>query len=255
MTCAELGGELDSLSGIVTAQGACPEGTDVAEITMPCEEGEYALDALWVQRVRDDGSYDEAEQLTDDECITPADLAAQARREFKTMKIEAPVATMQGNPPMIVNVHYPAYTSATAQDRTVTLLGVPVVIRADPAEFTWNFDDPYSGGDTLTTTDPGRPWHEGDPTPDKSWVGHTYSRLGTPGEDAGTAVDDNGNAYRTGVAVALTTTWQGRFRVQGTSTWTDIPGTITTTSTTGPTTVTEARTRLVCDDLDGNTVC
>lgn len=256
VTCAELGADLDALSGIVTAPGACPEGTDIAEITVPCEDGEYALDALWVQRVQADGSYGDPEQLTDDECITPADLATEARREFKTMKITAPVATVQGNPPMIVNVHYPAYTTAAPQDRTVTLLGVPVVIRAEPTEFTWNFDDPHSSaGTTLTTTDPGRPWREGDPTPDESWVGHTYSRLGTPGQDAGTAVDDKGNTYRTGVTVSLTTTWQGRFRVQGTSTWTDIPGAITTTSTTDPTTVTEARTRLVCDDLEGTSTC
>ncbi|MEU2200638.1 hypothetical protein [Isoptericola sp. NPDC019482] len=256
MTCGTLGEDLDALSGIVTAPGACPDGTDVVEITMPCEDGEYALDALWVQRAREDGTFDEAEQLTEDECVSPAEIAAAVQREFKTMKVAAPEATMQGNPPMVVNVHYPAYTTAAPQDRTVTLLGVPVVIRAEPTEFTWDFDDPYSAdGSTLTTTSPGRPWHEGDATPDGSWVGHTYTRLGTPGQDPGTAVDAEGDAYRAGVTVTLTTTWQGRFRIQGTSTWTDIPGTISTTSTTAPTTVTEARTRLVCEDLDGNAVC
>jgi len=256
VTCGVLGESLDALSDIVTAPGACPEGTDIVEITTSCADGEYALDALWVQRVRDDGTYGDAEQLTEDECITPADIARQARREFRTMKIKAPKATMQGNPPMVVNVRYPAYTTAAPQDRTVTLLGVPVVIRAEPTEFTWDFDDPHStGASTLTTTSPGRAWQEGDPLPDESWVGHTYDRLGTPGEDADTAVDDNGNVYRTGVGVTLTTTWQGRFRVQGTSTWIDIPGTITTTSTTAPTTVTEARTRLVCDALTGSTTC
>ena len=256
VTCGTLGEDLDSLSGIVTAPGACPEGTDVVEITTPCEDGEYALDALWVQRVRENGTYDDAEQLTEDECISPADVARQAQREFKSMKIRAPEATVQGNPPMVVNVHYPAYTTAAPQDRTVTLLGVPVVLRAEPTEYAWDFDDPYSStGSTLTTTSPGRPWHEGDATPDESWVGHTYSQLGTPGENAGTAVDDKGNVYRDGVTVSLTTTWQGRFRVQGTSDWTDIPGTISTTSTTGPTTITEARTRLVCEDLEGNDVC
>jgi len=256
VTCGTLGENLDALSGIVTAPGACPEGTDVVEITTPCEDGEYALDALWVQRVQEDGSYGEAEQLSDDQCITPADIAAQALREFKTMKIQAPEATMQGNPPMVVNVHYPAYTTAAPQDRTVTLLGVPVVLRAEPTEFTWDFDDPHSpGGSTLTTTSPGRAWHQGDATPDESWVGHTYTRLGTPGQDPGTGVHAEGDTYRSGVAVTLTTTWQGRFRVQGTSDWTDIPGTITTTSTTAPTTVTEARTRLVCEDLEGNATC
>ncbi|WP_344248924.1 hypothetical protein [Isoptericola hypogeus] len=223
---------------------------------MPCEDGDYELAALWVQRVQPDGSYGDPEQLTEDQCVTPADLAAQARRAFATMKIPTPEATVQGGEPMLVNVRYPAYTTADAQDRDVTLLGVPVVIRAEPVEFAWDFDDPYSAdGDTLVTTDPGRPWTEGDPAPDESWIGHTYSRLGTPGNDAGTAVDADGDVYRTGVSVSLTTTWQGRFRVQGTSTWTDIPGAITTTSTTEPATVTEARTRLVCDDTRGSTTC
>ncbi|MFD6526696.1 MULTISPECIES: hypothetical protein [unclassified Isoptericola] len=256
VTCGTLGEELDSLKDVFKAPGACPEGSDIAEITTPCKEGEYALDALWVQRVREDGTYDKPEQLTDDQCVTPADIAAAARREFRTMKIPTPKATLQGNPPMVVNVHYPAYTSAAPQERQVELLTVPVIIRAEPTEFTWDFDDPYSaGGTTLVTTDPGHPWHTGDPLPDATWVGHTYTRLGTPGTDPGTHEDEHGNAYRTDVTVTLTTTWQGRFRVQGSSTWTDIPGTLTTTSTTTPTTVTEARTRLVCDDLDGHSTC
>ncbi|MFE7407285.1 hypothetical protein [Isoptericola sp. NPDC057559] len=214
------------------------------------------LAALWVQRARAGGEYDAPEQVADGQCVTPADIAAEARREFRSMKIPTPEATLQGNPPMVVNVHYPAYTSAAPQDREVELLTVPVVIRAEPTEFAWDFDDPFSaGGGTLVTTDPGRAWRSGDPLPDASWVGHTYSRLGTPGTDAGTAEDEHGNAYRTGVGVSLTTTWQGRFRVQGASTWTDIPGTITTTSTTPATTVTEARTRLVCDDLADTSTC
>jgi len=253
VTCLDLAGT-NYLKDIATAPGACDNGKTGFVTDPDCDD--LWLAPLWVQRLRNNGTYDQPEKIDDGQCITPADIAAQARREFRTMKIPTPKATLQGNPPMVVNVHYPAYTSAAPQERQVELLTVPVVIRADPAEFTWDFDDPYStGGTTLTTTDPGRPWHTGDPLPDTTWVGHTYTRLGTPGTDPGTLEDEHGNAYRTDVTVSLTTTWQGRFRVQGSSTWTTIPDTLTTTSTTTPTTVTEARTRLVCDDLDGHSTC
>ncbi|MFD6176387.1 MULTISPECIES: hypothetical protein, partial [unclassified Isoptericola] len=236
--------------------GACPANRRAIRQELDCPPDTFPLAPLWVQRVRNDGTYDKPEKIDDGQCITPADIAAAARREFRTMKIPTPKATLQGNPPMVVNVHYPAYTSAAPQESQVTLLTVPVIIRAEPTEFTWDFDDPHSAdGTTLVTTDPGHPWHTGDPLPDTSWVGHTYTRLGTPGTDPGTHEDEHGNAYRTDVTVTLTTTWQGGFRVQGSSTWTDIPDTLTTTSTTTPTTVTEARTRLVCDDLDGHSTC
>lgn len=252
-TCATLS-DIDTIQAIATAPGACSGDTTEIEITPACDG--IRLDPLWVRRAAADGTFGEPEQLSGEECVSPADLAAEARREFKSMKISAPEATLQGRPPMVVNVHYPAYTTAVPQEREVALLSVPVVIRAEAVEFAWDFDDPHSPGtDTLVTTDPGRPWHDGDPTPDQSWVGHTYSRLGTPGTDTGTDVDEKGNVFRSGVTVSLSTTWQGSFRVQGTSTWTDIPGTITTTSTTDPTTITEARTRLVCDDLAETTSC
>ncbi len=246
----------DYVRAVTHTPGACPSDWTAIEQELDCAEDTYALAPLWRERARPDGTFEDPEKVADGQCVTPADIAAEVQREFKSMKIAAPEATMQGNPPMVVNVHYPAYTTATTQERAVTLLDVPVVIRADPTEFTWDFDDPHSpGGSTLTTTSPGRPWHQGDATPDESWVGHTYTRLGTPGQDAGTGVDAEGDTYRSGVTVTLTTTWQGRFRIQGTSDWTDIPGTITTTSTTEPTTVTEARTRLVCDDLGVTSSC
>ncbi|MCA5894361.1 hypothetical protein LEP48_13540 [Isoptericola sp. NEAU-Y5] len=246
--------DIDTISAIVATPRACDEGMLDVGITPDCD-GVW-LNALWVQRVRPDGTYAEPEQLTDNECITPADITAEAQREFATMRITAPPAIVQGGEPMLVNVHYPAYTTAEPQELEAVLLGVPVVIRADPAEFTWDFDDPHgAGGGTLTTTDPGHPWRDGDPLPDATWVGHTYSRLGDPDTDAGVHRDAEGDVYRTDIAVTLTTTWQGRFRLQGTSTWTDIDGAITTTSTTDPATVTEARTRLVCEDLHGNSFC
>jgi hypothetical protein len=248
--------DLDMLVEIVNQAGACADGYTETVVPAPCEEGTYRLDALWVQRVQDDGSYGPAEQLGDDQCVTPADIRAEAERAFRSMRVDAPPVTLQGGEPLLVNVRYPAYTTATAQEQDVTLLGVPVTIRAEPVEFAWDFDDPHSpGGGTLVTSDPGRPWQEGDPAPDESWVGHTYTRLGEPGSDAGSAVDDAGNSYRSGVTVTLATTWEGSFRIAGSTGWTEIAGTITTTSEAAPATITEARTRLVCDDLTGAATC
>lgn len=242
---------------LITTLDTCPDGSREADIeSAPCNDDEYELAELWVERLQDDGTYTAPEQVSGRECITPADLAAQARRAFAAMRITTPTATVQAREPLLVNVHYPAYATTQPQTQQATLLDVPVEIRADPVEYTWNFDDPHTpGGDTLTTTDPGRAWTQDNPSPDASWIGHTYTHLGDPAHDPDTHVDDQGDWYRDTVTVTLDTTWQGHFRIAGTSTWTTIDGTITTTSTTEPVTVTEARVRLHCDDLHGATTC
>jgi hypothetical protein len=83
----------------------------------------------------------------------------------------------------------------------------------------------------------------------------TYTHLGHPDTDPGTLVDAEGDWYRDGVSITLTTTWRGMFQLVGTSEWTDIDGTISTTSAIDPVRVTEARVRLVCSDLNGNFTC
>ncbi|GAA1994125.1 hypothetical protein GCM10009718_34910 [Isoptericola halotolerans] len=242
---------------LATTLDTCPD--EALELTIqgaPCTDDEYELADLWVERLRDDGTYTDPEHLSGRECITPTDLAPHARHEFATMHIPTPQATLQAREPLLAGVHYPAYATTQPQIVDVTLLDVPVQIRADPVEYTWNFDDPHTpGGATLTTTDPGQPWTDDAPTPDHTWIGHTYTHLGHPDTHTGTHRDDAGNWYRPEVTTTLTTTWQGHFRITGTSTWTTIDGTITTTSTTDPVTLTEARARLVCDDTHGHTTC
>ncbi|WP_141538723.1 hypothetical protein [Isoptericola jiangsuensis] len=237
--------------------GACPDGAlDVTISAAGCEPGAVELADLWVQRVQADGSYAEPEMVSAADCVTPADVAAEARRAFEALQIDPPVASVQGREPLLVNVHYPARAETGPLEESVTLLGVPVTIRAEPVEFTWDFDDPHSaGGGTLTTTDPGRAWRDGDATPDDSWVGHRYTSLGDPAQDAGTDVDAEGDRYRDDVTVTLTTTWQGSFSLAGSATWTPIAGAVTTTTTLDPVTVTEARVRLVCDDVENSSTC
>lgn len=242
---------------LVDALDTCPDGTlDTTIEQAPCNDDEYELAELWVERLQDDGTYAAPEQVSGRECVTPADLATQAQQAFAAMRITAPTATVQARQPLLVNVHYPAYATTRPQTRQVTLLDVPVHIRADPIKYTWDFDDPHTPDtDTLTTTDPGHPWTPDSPTPDHTWIGHTYTHLGDPTHDPDTHTDDQGDRYRDHVTVTLTTTWQGSYRIAGTSTWTTIDGTITTTSTTDPLTITEARVRLHCDDLHGTTTC
>ncbi|MGW8566821.1 hypothetical protein, partial [Isoptericola sp. NPDC055881] len=144
--------DLEAVQAITTAPGACPQNTTEAQITPACDG--TRLHALWVQRLRKDGTYANPEQLTDDQCITPADLTTQARHAFRTLHIPTPTATLQATPPLLVNIHYPAYTTATPHDRDTTLLDIPLTIRAEPTRYTWDFDDPHSTSNTLTTTDP-----------------------------------------------------------------------------------------------------
>ncbi len=177
------------------------------------------------------------------------------------MHVPAPTATLQTGHPtkLLVNAWYPVYASDDIVTQTATLLEVPVEIRAFAAQYTWDFDDPFSpGGGTLTTTDPGRPWIDGDPLPDERWVAHAWTRLGDPDTRAGRAAHtsiESGIKARTDVHVTMETTWHGQFRIVGTTRWTDISGELTTTSDVGTYMVTEARSRLVCDDLNGTDGC
>ena len=237
--------------------GIC--GQDV--VAIECPPDSYPMAAIWVQRLLPDGTYSRIDMLADQRCITPADLAAEAQRAFASMAIPTPTATLQnGWDRLLVNAYYPVYTDAAPLTQQTTLIEVPVEIRAVPDRFVWDFDDPFSpGGGTLTTTDLGAPWQEGDEQPDEDWVAHAWTGLGDPGTAAGYAAGarwtEDRVKYRVDVTVTLATTWHGQFRIAGSPTWTDIPGEITTNSTAGTWTVTEARSKLVCDDLNGDSSC
>ncbi|GAB2475576.1 hypothetical protein GCM10007967_33940 [Xylanimonas ulmi] len=241
--------------------GPCGEDA-LYEFTLPpCPDGSYELAPLWVQRLRPDGTYGSAELVSGRQCVTVADLRAEARREFATLHVPTPDLTLQtASPTLLINAWYPAHTTATPITRETTLLGVPVQVRAVPVEFVWDFDDPFSPtGPTLTTTDPGRAWTPGDDDVDHTWIAHAWTRLGDPhtptGKNAETHRAANGAKYRTNVTITLTTTWQGQYRILGAPTWTTIPDTLTTTSPAGTYTLTEARTHLYCDTLNGDTTC
>ncbi|MCB7136571.1 hypothetical protein LGQ04_08415 [Cellulosimicrobium marinum] len=193
-----------------------------------CGADEHTLDPLYRQTrtVGTDGAvgaWTLEEVLNEGDCVSPADLLAEAERQFATLPIVPSQVVVQ--PPdgwTLVNVPTITYTQDEPQVLAATLLGIGVEIRATPESFAWDYAD---GTDPVVTTDPGAPY------PDHT-VHHTYVE---PVES---------------LTIGLTTTWSGQFRITGSPTWTDVPGTATTTSTAEPLRVYEARSRLVTDTLD-----
>lgn len=152
-------------------------------------------------------------------CVTPSedDLITAVRTAFAEMTITpSPITVIDGRGWTFVQIDTVIYSNADPQTLTTTVAGIPVELRATPIEWTWNFGDDTP---TKTTTTPGGPY------PNKS-VTHVYTTLGT-------------------YTVALTTIWQGQWRLPSEDTWRDITDRNLTTSTSDPFTTHELRTRLV----------
>lgn len=116
----------------------------------------------------------------------------------------------------LVNVETIVYTDPAPQTLTTTVLGLPITVEATPVSFAWDFGD---GSAPLVTTDAGAPY------PGHT-VSHTYTGEGT-------------------VTISLTTSWAGRFRIDGTGAWRPVNGTATTTSVAAPLRVEATETSLV----------
>ena len=188
-------------------------------LTIDCLPTERRVDPLF-RRARDStapGGWSEWVQVEPQTCVADVDIRAAVSAEFQRLPLTPSGLSVQ--PPSgwtLVNADTVVFTDDAEQVLTTTVLGMAVTIRATPARFTWDFGD---GGGTLTTTDPGRPWPE-------HTLSHRYTAEGTH-------------------QIRLTTTWTATFQVAGTATWEPVDGTATTTSTSPPLTVHEARSRLV----------
>ncbi|GIJ00268.1 hypothetical protein CLV28_1862 [Sediminihabitans luteus] len=198
---------------------ACTEGEQLAGDALDCAPDEYALPPLFRQTSDGDGNWTSWINVDPGTCLTAADLAAAASREFRRLPL-AP-SPMSVQPPdgwTLVNVPTITYTTPTPQHFDATLLTVPVEIRATSSTYTWDYGD---GTPPVSTTDPGAPHPHATTT-------HTYTAPVT-------------------ATITLTTTWTGEFRITGSSIWTPITGTASTTTTAPPLDVLEARSRLVGD--------
>jgi hypothetical protein len=196
---------------------ASDDGLTLA-VTTDCAAPNIAVDPLF-RRARDPRAADGwgPWEVVDNGCLSAVDVAGAIAQEFQRIPLTPPQLSVQ--PPSgwtLVNAETIAFTEDRSQSHSVTVLGINVTIRATPETFTWNFDD---GSTPLVTSEPGRPW------PDHT-VAHRYETEGTH-------------------TISLTTTWSGTYQVAGSSEWLPVEGTATTTSTSPPLTVYEARSRLV----------
>lgn len=103
-------------------------------------------------------------------------------------------------PPFYVNLPVYFYTSDTPQTLETQILNTPVLVEATPETFSWDYGD---DSPSSTSENPGGPY------PDDTHA-HAYRNAG----------DFN---------TTLTTTWSGRFSVDGGRTWEPINGQATTT--------------------------
>jgi PKD domain len=152
-------------------------------------------------------------------CVVDVDIRAAIARELQRLPLTP--STLSVQPPSgwtLVNADTVAFADDQEQTLTTTVLGFPVAIRATPMSFTWDFGDRSA---PITTKDPGRPWPE-------HTIAHRYTAEGT---------------HR----ISLTTTWSAVFQIAGTAGWEPVAGTATTTSTSAPLEVHEARSRLVAE--------
>ncbi|MBX9244030.1 PKD domain-containing protein [Actinotalea ferrariae] len=189
-------------------------------VDVVCADGAESLDPLYrrdVDPVTGEGVGPWV-QVDDGGC--PEDVAPTivlSAEEFRRLPLTASVPSFQpGDGRGLVNMDLIAFTDPAPQVLTTSVLGVPVTVRATPAQFSWDFGD---GSAPFVTSDPGRPW------PDHT-VGHPYARPGS-------------------YSVQLTTTWTGEYQVDGAGPWLVVDGTAQTTSPPFPATVEEARARLV----------
>lgn len=167
------------------------------------------------------------------QCIEPGDPIATATAPVLTpgrileafRRVPLPEASLEVQPPggeTLVNFDTILHTQAEPFTETVQLLGRQVTFDISPASFTWNLGN----GESMTTTDPGRPWARG--VPMEQFVSHRYTEAGP-------------------VTLDLTTTWGARWRL-GNGPWRDVDGTVTMTSPAQDLQVRTAQPQLVSYD-------
>ena len=164
------------------------------------------------------------------DCVTTAEYASSSpartitvtRSEFADM----PIKPLQANAGpadgwLPVNMTNVLHTDPAIQELSTELLDTPVAIRAIPTSFHWDLGD----GNTITTTNPGKPY---------------------PSETVSAAYTQEG-----WYDITLTTTFSGQFSVNG-GEWQDIDGTIEIASDPVPIYSKSLESKLVNSDIPLN---
>ncbi len=156
----------------------------------------------------------------------PADLLPTLTAEdFRLLPIAPQAIQVQPDRGwVLVNKETIVLTDPAEQTFRTDLFGYGVDVIATPTHYTWDFQD---GSRHLSTSSPGHAYPDFD-------VFHVYEH---------TAAAET---------ITLTTTWSGRYRVDGDGTWRDVVGTAETTSTSAPFEVVERRSHLVSQDCNEN---
>ncbi|MGO1480445.1 MAG: hypothetical protein ACTHWF_04900 [Brachybacterium sp.] len=164
-------------------------------------------------------------------CIPASDVGAVTEEpvvitvtlsDFKSM----PIKPLQANAGpadgwLPVNMTNVLHTDPAIQELSTELLDTPVAIRAIPTSFHWDLGD----GNTITTTNPGKPY---------------------PSETVSAAYTQEG-----WYDITLTTTFSGQFSVNG-GEWQDIDGTIEIASDPVPIYSKSLESKLVNSDIPLN---
>ena len=197
--------------------GPCgpPNGT----VQVPWCEGEAPVEPLWVRTRPTPTSDDWSLWQMRAGWACPDDLLPTlTERDLRRLTIEPLTAHRQpAGAEALVNKALIVYAEPEHRTFRTSLLGYGIDVEVFPVAYTWDFGD----GTVLETTEPGAPYPSFD-------VAHTYTQELT-------------------ATVSLTTTWEGRYRVDDDPDreWRDIPGTAQTTTPFEPFDVIELRSTLV----------
>ena len=188
---------------------ACIDDTISGTVVRVCTEGSTALDALYRRELNGSGS-PTGPWVQIDRGGCPEDPVAATvltAVDFARLPLSASAPRLQpADGHGLVGMDLVVYTDPTQQTLTTIVLGVPVVVRAVPTRYAWDFGD---GTPPLVTTDPGHPY-PGHPYPEHT-TARAYASAGT---------------YQ----LTLTTTWSGTYQVAGAGPWFPVLGTAVTTS-------------------------
>ncbi|KQY48103.1 hypothetical protein ASD18_03815 [Cellulomonas sp. Root137] len=145
--------------------------------------------------------------------------------DFRRLPLTPQVIQMQPDRGwVLVNKETIVLTDPAEQTFRTDLFGYGIDVIATPTQYTWDFGDDAR---RLTTDSPGHAYPDFD-------VFHVYAQPATA------------------ATISLTTTWSGRYRVDGDDEWRDVVGTAETTSVTAPFEVVERRSHLVAQDCNEN---
>ncbi|MBO3103485.1 hypothetical protein [Cellulomonas fengjieae] len=196
--------------------GPCPEAQGEAGVN-DCE-GDTPLQPMWARERASVATQDWGPWFQVDAGGCPADLLPVFTGEdFRRLPLASPVLRVQPDRGwVLVNKETIVSTERVEQTFRTELLGRGIDVIATPETFTYDFGD---GSRDLVTRSAGRPYPDHD-------TFHVYDEVGT-------------------VQITLTTTWTGRYRVDGTTQWRDVVGTAETSSTSAPFSVQERRSHLV----------